>query len=420
MRSAALVTKSANDAAVVIAEALGGDEDEFAELMTRKAHALGMTRTVYRNASGLPNDEQVTTARDQATLGRAIQERFPRYYRYFSMPSFTYHGQSMRNHNHLLGQVQGVDGIKTGYTQASGFNLVTSVRRDNRHIVSVVLGGASAGARDARMRTLIEQYIVAAATQPSTTAVAQATRDPQAVELRTAEARAAESAPKFRAEARPAKPAPQAPQATYSVASYGKPVTWPAPTAAPAPVVSGQPVAPVLADAAPTAAVPAAKPASTDPIQPIQVRTVKVKLPQIAALLSATRHFARAGRGCRSAARTVRRPPLRAVPPQAAAAPLPAPPSAPAAKPAAVPQKAAAALGTLPFREITPASAEPKREAPRELVREAFARNDAKPTAASGSAPKRSAPSHVEPGHEPSHASPGGSFRLDHPGRRAR
>src|SRR5262249_30635642 len=120
-----LVTRSANDAAVVIAETIGGDEDSFAKLMTRKARALGMSRTTYRNASGLPNDEQITTARDQATLGRAIQERYPRYYRYFSTLSFNYHGQSIRNHNHLLGEVEGVDGIKTGYTRASGFNLVT-------------------------------------------------------------------------------------------------------------------------------------------------------------------------------------------------------------------------------------------------------------------------------------------------------
>src|ERR1700681_3483932 len=119
-----LVTRSANDAAVVIAEAIAGDEGDFAKLMTRKARALGMTRTVYRNASGLPDDEQVTTARDQATLGRAIQERFPRHYRYFSTTAFNYHGHSIRNHNKLLGTVEGVDGIKTGYTRASGFNLV--------------------------------------------------------------------------------------------------------------------------------------------------------------------------------------------------------------------------------------------------------------------------------------------------------
>src|SRR3954454_10153091 len=146
-----LVTRSANDAAVVIAEAIGGDEDDFAKLMTRKAHALGMSRTTYVNASGLPADEQITTARDQAILGRAIQDRFPRYYHYFSTVVFNYRGQSIRNHNHLLGSVEGIDGIKTGYTRASGFNIVTSLRRGNRHLVGVVLGGRSGGSRDAIM-----------------------------------------------------------------------------------------------------------------------------------------------------------------------------------------------------------------------------------------------------------------------------
>ena len=135
-----MVTRSANDAAVVVAEAIAGDEDEFAKLMTRKAQALGMSRTVYKNASGLPDDEQVTTARDQSMLGRAIQERFPRYYKYFSIRSFTFRGQSIGNHNHLLGRVEGVDGIKTGYISASGFNLVTSVHRGNRYLVAVVHG----------------------------------------------------------------------------------------------------------------------------------------------------------------------------------------------------------------------------------------------------------------------------------------
>src|SRR6188474_3675687 len=135
-----LVTRSANDASVVIAEAISGDEDDFAKLMTRKARALGMSKTVYRNANGLPNDEQVTTARDQATLGRAIQDRFPRYYRYFGTTTFVYKGNAIRNHNRLLGSVEGVDGIKTGYTRASGFNLVSSMRRGNRHLVGVVLG----------------------------------------------------------------------------------------------------------------------------------------------------------------------------------------------------------------------------------------------------------------------------------------
>ena len=126
----ALVTKSANDAAVVVAEAIGGDEETFGRMMTRKARALGMSRTVYVNASGLPDSDQITTARDQAILGRAIQDRFPRYYRYFATPAFVYHGRAMRNHNKLLGRVEGVDGIKTGYTRMSGFNLVSSVRRD--------------------------------------------------------------------------------------------------------------------------------------------------------------------------------------------------------------------------------------------------------------------------------------------------
>jgi len=159
-----LVTKSANDAAVVVSEALAGSEPEFAQLMTQKAHALGMTNTTYVNASGLPAEEQWTTARDQALLGRAIQDRFPDYYRYFSTLSFRYRGREMRNHNALLGQVEGVDGIKTGYTEASGYNLTVSVRRNDKHLVAVVLGGKSNAKRDARMRELIAQFLPAPAT----------------------------------------------------------------------------------------------------------------------------------------------------------------------------------------------------------------------------------------------------------------
>jgi D-alanyl-D-alanine carboxypeptidase len=155
----AIVTKSANDAAVAVAENLAGDEDHFAKLMTQKARALGMTRTTYTNASGLPDDAQITTARDQALLGRLIQSRFPRYYKYFSTESFVYRGATMRNHNHLLGAIEGVDGIKTGFTQASGYNLVTSVHRDGRYIVAVVMGGRSSLERDAQMRELISAQI---------------------------------------------------------------------------------------------------------------------------------------------------------------------------------------------------------------------------------------------------------------------
>jgi D-alanyl-D-alanine carboxypeptidase len=155
----AVVTKSANDIAVAIAENIGGDEENFARLMTSKAKSLGMADTHFANASGLPNSQQITTARDLAVLGRAIQERFPRYYRYFSTHSFAYNGEVMRNHNHLLDRVEGMDGIKTGYTAASGFNLLSSVRRGRRHIVAVVLGGRTAAARDRLMASLIERHI---------------------------------------------------------------------------------------------------------------------------------------------------------------------------------------------------------------------------------------------------------------------
>lgn len=160
----AVVTKSANDIAVAIAEAVGGDEEHFAQMMTAKAHALGMRDTHFANASGLPNPAQVTTAHDLAVLGRAIQEKFPKYYRYFSTHSFAYNGEVMRNHNHLLDRIEGMDGIKTGYTNASGFNLLTSVRRGGRHIVAVVLGGRTAGARDAYMASLIHRHVGAGET----------------------------------------------------------------------------------------------------------------------------------------------------------------------------------------------------------------------------------------------------------------
>jgi len=169
----AIITKSANDAAVVVAENLGGDESNFAKLMTQKARALGMTRTTYINASGLPDDDQITTARDQALLGRLIQKRFPRYYKYFSTESFVYHGEVMRNHNHLLGSIEGVDGIKTGFTRASGFNVVTSVHRDGHYIVAVVMGGRSSLERDAYVRELISAQIEETALKRSAPAVAK-------------------------------------------------------------------------------------------------------------------------------------------------------------------------------------------------------------------------------------------------------
>ncbi len=155
----ALVTKSANDVAIAVAEKIGGSESGFAEMMTRKARQLGMSKTVFRNASGLPNPQQLTTARDMARLGIALREHYPNYYSYFQTRSFSFAGRKMGNHNKLLGRVEGVDGIKTGYTRASGFNLVTSAKDGNRSIVAVVMGGKSGGSRDARMRQLVAAYL---------------------------------------------------------------------------------------------------------------------------------------------------------------------------------------------------------------------------------------------------------------------
>ena len=225
-----VVTRSANDAAVVIAENLGGSETEFAKLMTQKAHALGMSHTTYVNASGLPDDDQITTAHDQATLGRAIQDRFPRYYKYFSLPSFVYHGVTIRNHDHLLGEVDGVDGIKTGFTRASGFNLVTSVHRDGRYVIGVVLGGRSAFQRDAHMRELIGAHIKEASLHRTAPLIAEDTQHEQ----------------------------PQ-----------------------PAAVTKAQLAA--RADPAPTATTPVATRAaagSTDPLQPLLVKTVSYRIAQ--------------------------------------------------------------------------------------------------------------------------------------------
>jgi len=169
----AIVTRSANDIAVAVAEAIGGDESTFAEMMTRKAHALGMSRTHYANASGLPNDEQITTAHDLSILGRAIQDRFPRYYHYFSTRVFYYAGTVSPNHNHLLDRVEGMDGIKTGYTQASGFNLLTSVKRDGHYIVAVVMGGNTAASRDRTMTRLIDDEINEGATVRTAAAITE-------------------------------------------------------------------------------------------------------------------------------------------------------------------------------------------------------------------------------------------------------
>jgi len=264
-----LVTRSANDAAVVIAEFLGGDEDDFAKMMTRKARALGMTRTVYRNASGLPNNDQVTTARDQSTLGRAIQDRFPRYYRYFATASFNFRGRNIRNHNHLLGKVEGVDGIKTGYTRASGFNLVTNLRRGNRHLVGVVMGGRSYSSRDAIMRNLLAENLDKASGRRTVAAIAERSSS-------DANAAVAEEA----AQSRPA--APVQVQGAIQVAADTPPPlppTRPVAAAAPTPKAPVEP-APLTNGVIQNKAL-AAIPGSTEPMKPVRVKTVQVRSGQV-------------------------------------------------------------------------------------------------------------------------------------------
>ena len=153
----ALVTKSANDIAVVIAEAVGGSEDAFAEMMTRKARAIGMANTTYRNASGLPNKGQVSSPRDQALLARAMIRNHNRYYHYFATRQFRWQGQTIMTHNRLMLRYEGADGIKTGYINASGFNLIASAKRDGRRLIGVVFGGESGGWRDNNMAQILDK-----------------------------------------------------------------------------------------------------------------------------------------------------------------------------------------------------------------------------------------------------------------------
>jgi len=159
----ALITKSANDAAMVIAEHIGGSQKGFAKRMTRQARAIGMTRTTFTNPNGLPDRRQVTTARDMATLGLRIQRDFPKYYKNFATRTFKYRKRKYRNHNRLLGRVKGVDGIKTGYTRASGFNLLSSRVIGRRRVVAVVMGGRSGRSRNAFMTKILKRDLKKAA-----------------------------------------------------------------------------------------------------------------------------------------------------------------------------------------------------------------------------------------------------------------
>lgn len=174
-----LITKSANDVAIAVAEHIGGTEEKFARMMTAKAHQIGMAHTTFRNASGLPDAQQVTTARDMATLALRLQDEFPQHYALFGTRTVSYRGETFNTHNTLLLQYEGTDGIKTGYTRASGFNLVSSVRRGKKHVIGVIFGGASAASRNRAMRTFLNIGLVKASTEKtrkSSTLVATAPR----------------------------------------------------------------------------------------------------------------------------------------------------------------------------------------------------------------------------------------------------
>ena len=168
----AIVIRSANDVAVVIAEALGGTESHFGVMMTERARQMGMRETNFHNASGLPDPLQITTAADLAILARRLAYDFPQYFGYFALPGFTYKGTWYPTHDNLIGKYDGADGIKTGYTGASGFNLVSSVVRGRTHLIAVVMGGRTAVRRDAEMMRLLDQTFAQVATNP--TLVAQA------------------------------------------------------------------------------------------------------------------------------------------------------------------------------------------------------------------------------------------------------
>jgi D-alanyl-D-alanine carboxypeptidase len=236
----ALVTLSANDAAATIAENLAGTEANFARVMTRKAQELGMMSTLFRNASGLPNDQQVTTARDMAILAKHLIRDFPEYYGCFQTKYFTYRGHRYRNHNRLLFGYRGTDGIKTGYTRAAGFNLTASVRRDDKHLVAVVLGGRTGAQRDAAMRALLDKsFPKAAAGKP----------------------KPVEEAPLVASLEAPPPPPPAQKKRVFALASAGpaEPVSYSNDAAAQAPAKLAAAPAEVAADPTPTGPTKSAK-----------------------------------------------------------------------------------------------------------------------------------------------------------------
>lgn len=256
----AVITKSANDVAVALAEKIGGSQANFVRLMNAKAGELGMSKTHFENASGLPDPEQVTTAHDMITLALHLQDDFPQHYPLFAMREFRYNGHSLRNHNTLMNSFTGIDGIKTGYTQASGFNLVSSLRRNGRHLVGAVFGGQSAATRNGEMRTLLTRALNRASPtrtrKPSAYLIAKIKSEPKLA------VRPAKKAAAVVAEAKPAvvaeKPAPAPRPALRS-----PPQTLPVEPPAASPGV-------------PTSAVEAEKTSAAEPAPPPPGTTLQV------------------------------------------------------------------------------------------------------------------------------------------------
>lgn len=239
-----MIIKSANDAATVVAEALGGSESGFGRMMTAKARQLGMSRTTFVNPSGLPDPRQITTARDMSTLAVALMNDYPTEYRLFSQTGFVYRGRPVRGHNNLMYRYKGMDGIKTGYTNASGFNIVSSVRDGNRRLIGVVLGGATARARDDRMAGLLNRYMSQASSGGSSRLVASI--GGRSSISRTPEVEVASVSPDLDI------PVPVAPRHTATISR-----TVPTDPGFAVPVDRPQPM-PVMASAAPPAAIPSA------------------------------------------------------------------------------------------------------------------------------------------------------------------
>jgi len=235
----ALVTKSANDVAVAVAEHIGGSEERFAQLMTQKARQLGMKSTSFRNASGLPDPGQKTTARDMIVLALRLQDDFTRHYHLFSTRTFTFNGDTYRNHNTLLFRYPGLDGMKTGYIRMSGFNLVASARRNGKHVVAVVFGGATAGKRNNAMRGFLDAGFAKASSvktrRPSAPLIARAAPAPTSAPQPAVEPQPPASSVEI-ARVRPVRIPGSPPASIESLLDRSAPKAQPAATASPPPM----------------------------------------------------------------------------------------------------------------------------------------------------------------------------------------